>query len=233
MAKIDKIIAAGRTYSILFLSLGIGATAVAATETSHWISLSRARQAAGHWILYDFIDEDFEDWWANQKVTGGKVTSQYRMSPDLQAGRERYYTSFGAARVAKQAAAWKVVVGQPTRSHPETPATANIPDVRAEIPDLLGWDTAVESSELPSRVFSPLSDVEAAGELGAIALNDEFKKNNPAKAAALPALLKDDWSADGRWLTLQSEKEKAASQLAEIVSCWGKMDGVIPPRLVS
>jgi len=94
---------------------------------------------------------------------------------------------------------------------------ASIPDVRAEIPDLLAWNLRIRSSEIPSRVFSRASNVHSTIELGVIALNREFKKNNPEKAAGLPAILREEWSADARWLTLESEKEKAALQLKEIV----------------
>ncbi len=217
MARIDRVIAAGRTYSILFLTLAIATTAVAATDINRWITLSEAREALVHWIVCDFIAEDFEDWWSAQQANGHAVTDVFQISKDLQTSRERYYTGFGSAVVAKQHADWSVSVRQPTRSTAATQAVGSIPDVRAEIPDLLAWNLRIRSSDIPSTVFSRASNVDSAIELGVIALNREFKKNNPEKAAVLPTILREEWSADARWLTLESEKEKAALQLKEIV----------------
>lgn len=218
MARIDKVIAAGRTYSVLCLTLTIATVAFATADLNRWILLSHARESLARWIVCDFIVEDFEDWWVHQKISGQPVTGLYQVSEELRTSRERYYSGFGSAVVARQRANWLVSVVQPTRSAPVDEATASIPDVRADIPDLLTWKHVVRASEISSKTFEKMSSDESAVELARIGLNGIFKKDNPDKAARLPKVLKEDWGADGRWLTLVSAQDKAALQLTEIVN---------------
>jgi len=215
MARVDKVVTSGRTYSVVLLTLTIAVATVTAAEVSRLLLLSQARTTLSHWIVCDFLIEDFEDWWYRQKTSGSKVTDQFVLSADLHGGRERYYSNFGSAVVVGQGSSWFIAVRQPARSA-GTAGLPNIPDVRAYIPDLLPWIDEVHLPELAPKILEPLSTEEAAIEEAKLGLDSEYKRTHPQAVARLPAILKEDWSADRRWLTLGSEKEKGALQLREI-----------------
>lgn len=234
MPAIDKKVSSGRKYSLLLLMLMISAGAVVASEAGRWIHLSQARAAAADWLLHDFLTEDFEDWWLNQQVNGRLITDQYQAFERDRVGveYEHYYSDFGAARVAREpSGSFLVSVAQPSREAKPTPATQGIPDTRANILDLRPWKQRVAPSPSFLGVTKPLSSEDAAVLAGVIALNTEFKKNNPEKAGRLPKLLNEDWSADKRWLALGAERERAGFQLTELAKGLGvelKADATIP-----
>lgn len=216
MARVDKVVTAGRTYSVVLLTLTIAVAAVTATEVTRWLLLGKARTALSHWIACDFLTEDFEDWWYRQKTSGSKVSDPFTLSADLRNGRERYYTGLGSAFVQGQGFSWSISVRQPSRSVNEAKGLPSIPDVRADIPDLLPWTDRIDLTELTQKILEQQSPDDAAIEEGKLALNNIYKTNHPEVTARLPAILKEEWSVDNRWLTLGSEKEKAALQLREI-----------------
>jgi hypothetical protein len=206
--------------------LMISAGAIVAPEAGRWIHLSQARAAVAIWFLHDFLSEDFEDWWYNQQVSGRSVTDRYQAFEKDRLGveYEHYYTGFGAVRLARNPSdSFLVSVAQPSReAKPSaTPATLQIPDTRADILDLRPWKQEVAPSASFLWAVRPLSSEEAAVLAGAIALDTEFKKNNPEKAARLPKPLNEDWSADKRWLALGAERNKAALQLTELAKGLG------------
>src|SRR5260221_2759415 len=224
MPAIDKTISSGRRYSLLLLMLMISAGAIVAPEAGRWTHLSQARAAVADWFLHDFLLEDFEDWWYNQQVSGRSITDQYQAFEKDRLGveYEHYSTGFGAVRLARApSGSFLVSAAQPSREAKPTPATLQIPDTRADILDLRPWKQEVAPSASFLWAVRPLSSGEAAVLAGVIALNTEFKKNNPEKAARLPKPLNEDWSADKRWLALGAERDRAALQLTELAKGLG------------
>ncbi len=225
MAKVDKIVAAGRTYSVVLLTLTVAVAAVATTEFGRWRLLSQARAATAEWIVADLIKDDFEFWWGGQQTDGRPVTDAYAFSDWLRKGRDQPYTAFGSACVRSTGSAgWLVAVHQP-QSPPEycrlpppkgIPEFPEPPDVRASIPDLLPWTRDVDFSELHKTVLGPLPGDGAAIEGARLALNQEYLKTHPETAARLPALLKNPMSVDSRWLYIGSQMDKASFQLQEV-----------------
>ena len=224
MSAIDKTISSGRRYSLLLLMLMISAGAIVAPEAGRWIHLSQARAAVADWVLHDFLSEDFEDWWYDQQVNGRPVTDQYQAfeKDRLSVEYEHYYSGFGAVRLAREpSGSFLVSVAQPSREAKPTPAAQQIPDTRADILDLRPWRQEVAPSASFLWAVKPLSSEDAAVLAGVIALNTEFKRSNPEKAARLPKLLNEDWSADKRWLALGAERDRAALQLTELANGLG------------
>lgn len=216
MAKADKIVAAGRTYSVVLLTLTVAMAALSATEFGRWLLLGQARAAMSQWIVADFITEDLEDWWQRQQIERQKVTDTFTLSADLRTGRERYYSGFGSAIVRTDGSTWSVSVRQPVQLATLPKDLPEVPDVRAKIPDLLLWTRKIDFSDLTKKILAPLSDTDAAIENGRLGLNQAFKESHPEVTEKLPALLKNDMSVDNRWLSLGSEKDKATFQLQEI-----------------
>ncbi len=220
MARVDKIVAAGRTYSVVLLTLTVAVAAVATTEFTRWLLLAQARAAISQWIVADLIKDDFEDWWYRQQTEGGAITNTFMFSDWLRSGREQTYSGFGAAFVRlPKGSNWSISVRQPSRlaNQPkDTPGIPEVPDIRASVPDLLPWTRDADLSELHNRILSALSDTDAAIEKGQLGLNQVFKQSHPDITKKLPELLKNDMSVDNRWLYIGAEKDKAALQLQEI-----------------
>jgi hypothetical protein len=225
MAKVDKIIAAGRTYSVVLLTLAVAVTTVGTAEFARWLLLSQARAAVAQWIVADLIKDDFEDWWHGQQTKGRSITDPYAYSDWLRNGRDQPYLGFGSACVRSiSATAWSMSVHQPQMPPeycrvPSTkgiPAVPEPPDIRASIPDLLPWARDVDFTELHKNILGPLAGDGAAIEGARLALNQEYLKTHPEVAERLPALLKNPMSVDNRWLYLGSEMDKAAFQLEEV-----------------
>jgi len=221
MARIDKVVATGRTYAALSLTLALTATVVAVGEAKRWLALSHARQTIAYWTVCDFLEEAFEDQWLQRKVEKRPVTDVFEPPRELENGNENYYSGFGAALVKRAKSGYSIAVKQPSKLAPLPGDFAHVPDLRAEIPDLLPWSQWVATSEALRSTLAPLSKSEAAVEIARMALNEEFKRTNPRKAARLPAWLQDEWSADSRWLTLRSEKERVELQLEELLKAEG------------
>lgn len=225
MAKVDKIVAAGRTYSVVLLTLAVAVTAVGTAEFARWLLLSQARAAVAQWIVVDLIKDDFEEWWLGQQTKSRSITDPYTFSDWLRTGRDQPYSGFGSACVRSiSVTAWSISVHEPQmppeycrvpppKGIPEVPEP---PDIRASIPDLLPWARAVDFTELHKNILGPLPGDGAAIEGARLALNQEYLKTHPEVAERLPALLKNPMSVDNRWLYLGSEMDKAAFQLEEV-----------------
>jgi hypothetical protein len=220
MAKVDKIIAAARTYSVVLLTLAVAVTAIGTTEFTRWLLLSQARAAVSQWIVADLIKDDFEEWWYRQQTEGHAITDTFTLSETLRSGREQTYSRFGAAFVRlMNCDTWSISVRQPSRLAPQAknvPGVPEIPDIRASVPDLLFWTRNVDSSELQKKILAPLSKDDAAIENSRLGLAQVYKESHPDVAKRLPALLQNDMSVDNRWLHIGAEKDKAALQLQEV-----------------
>jgi len=220
MARVDKIVAAGRTYSVVLLTLTVAVAAVGTAEFARWLLLGQARAGVSQWIVADLIKNDFEDWWTFRQADKRAITDTFAFSDWIRSGREQTYSGFGAAFVRPLAGAtWSISVRQPSRQATQgksIPGVPEMPDIRANVPDLLPWTRAVDLSELHKKILAPLSDTDAAIENATLGLNQAFKESHPDVTARLPALLKNDMSVDKRWLYIGSEEDKAALQLQEV-----------------
>lgn len=220
MARVDKIVAAGRTYSVVLLTLTVAVAAVGTAEFSRWLLLGQARAGVSQWIVADLIKDDFEDWWYRQQTEKRPITNTFTLSDWLRSGHEQTYSGFGAAFVrSREGATWSISVRQPSRQATQEksiPGVPEIPDIRANVPDLLPWTRTVDLSEMHKKILAPLSDTDAAIENGRLGLNQAFKESHPDATAKLPALLRNDMSVDDRWLYINSEEDKAALQLQEV-----------------
>jgi len=220
MAKVDKLVAAGRTYSVVLLTLTVAVGAVGTTEFARWLLLDQARAAVSQWIAANLIKDDFEDWWYRQQTDKRPITDTFTLSDWLRSGREQTYSGFGAAYLRSlEGASWSISVRQPSRQATkakEIPGVPEISNIRASIPDLLPWTRAIDLSELHKNILAPLSETDAAIENGRLGLNQAFKGSHPDVTARLPVLLKNDMSVDNRWLYLGSEEDKATLQLQEV-----------------
>jgi hypothetical protein len=221
MARIDKVISAGRTYAVLSLTLALTAAVLAVGEAKHWLSLLHARQVLADWIVFDLVEDDFEEWWSKQETENRSVADPFQLSQDLQDGQERYYSGLGAVFVKKVDSGFSVTVKQPSRTRATSEYLSQVPDPRAVIPGLIHWSRLSAASKLLKNTLAPLPDSEAAILLATIGLNKEFKKNHPRKTARLPEWMRDEWSADKRWLTLRSEKDRLELQFSEILKVNG------------
>jgi hypothetical protein len=225
MAKVDKIVAAGRTYSVVLLTLTVAVAAVGTTEFGRWRLLGQARAATSEWIVADLIKDDFEFWWQGRQSDGRPITDAYTFSKWLRTGRDQTYSGFGSVCVRSiNSPTWSISVHQP-QTPPEfcrvpqpkgIPEVPEPPDVRASIPDLLPWTRDVDFSELHKNILGPLPGDGAAIEGARLALNQEYMQTHPEVAERLPALLKNPMSVDNRWLYVGSEMDRAAFQLQEV-----------------
>lgn len=218
MPTVDKKVSGARGYSLILLTLMVAAGVVVASEADRWILLKQARVAVAQWLLHDFIVEDFEDWWLNRQVEKRSIGDAYHAFSGDRLGsgptHELYYSGFGAARLESSPSRYFIFIGQPSRDIPTPNAKSDIPDTRADIPDLRPWRMQVHSSETIANIEKPLSKEDTAILVGVVGLNKEFKKNNPEKAQQPPKLVREEWSADKRWLALGAERDKAALHVA-------------------
>ena len=159
MAKVDKVVAASRTYSVLLLTLTVAVVVVGTKEFTGWLLLSEGRTAISQWIVANLIKDDFEDWWYRQQTEKRAITDTFTLSEWLRSGREQTYSGFGAAFVKSlESATWSVSVRQPSRQAQEAksvPGIPEVPDTRASIPDLLPWTRIVDLSALHNMILTP------------------------------------------------------------------------------
>lgn len=225
MPTVDKKVSGARGYSLILLTLMVAASVVVASEADRWIQLKQARVAVAQWLLYDFISEDFEDWWSYQRVEKHSIGDTYHAFSHDRLGSgpafEFYYSGFGETRLQRAPPRYYISIGQPSREVPTPKTKSNIPDTRADIPDLRPWRMPVQPSDTIANIEKPLSKEDAAILVALVEVNNTFKKSNPEKAQQLPKLLQEEWSADKRWLALGAEKEKAAYQLIAVATSAG------------
>jgi hypothetical protein len=229
LARADKHVTSARNYSLVVLALSGVLAVLVAREGVRWTNLSSARDLCARWLVHDVVAEDFEEWWLQQQVAGQPVTATYVLSAELNAGKERYYSSFGAALVKGGASEYAVAVGQPSEAPPIPEGLPNVPDLRAPIPDLRSWSRELMPSAALRRALTPLTATEADVLTGTIALNTRFVRDDP-RGRRLPQL-QEEWVADTRWLALEAEKEAIGTRLRELLAPAGIKadDGDIAP----